>query len=60
MDSKRDEYETKVVRRAKGVKKLVAQGWEVVSTSGQENWFRGSDYQPVLRGPNPKYKPKAR
>ena len=36
------------------VRKLVAQGWEVVSTSGKENWFWGSDFQAVLRRPNPK------
>lgn len=56
MVSKKEPYETKIVRRAKDVKKLVAKGWEVVSTSGKENWVMGSDYQAVLRRPNPKYK----
>lgn len=56
MASKKEPFETKIVRRAKDVKKLVAQGWEVVSTSGKENWVMGSDYQAVLRRPNPKYK----
>ena len=53
---RKDPYETKTVRRAKDVRKLVAQGWEVVSTSGKENWFWGSDFQAVLRRPNPKYR----
>lgn len=56
MASKKDVYETKKVRRAKDAERLVKRGWEVVSTSGKENWFWGSDYQAILRRPNPKYR----
>lgn len=56
MTSKREPFEAKVVGRSRDVKRLVEQGWEVVSTSGAESWFWGSTYRAVLRRPNPRYK----
>lgn len=61
MASKKEQYETISVRtsaslwsgRDKKVEKLVAQGWEVVSTAP---WGMGGVKQTVLRRPNPKYK----
>lgn len=59
MRKSKQPYETVTVRKSKETSKLVAQGWEVVSTSGRENWFWGSDYRAVLQRPNPKYKGRA-
>lgn len=58
MARRSEPFETKRVRRAKDAEKLIARGWELVSTSGRENWVMGSDYQAILRRPNPRYKEK--
>lgn len=43
------EYKYKTVRTMKDVEKHLKKGWEVVESSGKENWFWGSDYQALLR-----------
>ncbi|UOE45251.1 hypothetical protein [Agromyces larvae] len=55
MVSKKDEFEYQTVRRMKDLQRYLEKGWELVESSGKENWVWGSDYKALLRRPNPKY-----
>lgn len=44
-------YEYKTVTTNAAMVRLLKKGWEVVNSSGRQNWFWGSDLKVVMRRP---------
>lgn len=56
MASKKEPYETETVNSERAAAKLIAKGWEVVSSTSSGTWVTGKRTVVILRRPNPKYK----
>lgn len=56
MASKKDLYETKIVRTERAAAKLIQKGWEVASSTSSGTWVTGRRTAIVLRRMNPKYR----
>lgn len=59
MASRKEPYETKLVRTERAAAKLVKQGWEVVSSTSSGTWVTGRRTAIMLRRPNRRYRGKA-
>lgn len=46
---KSKKYETKTVRSTRQVRKHVEQGWEIVSSTGREDWVWGRNMKVTMR-----------
>lgn len=44
-------YQYKTVTTNAAMVRLLKKGWEVVNSSGRQNWFWGSDLKVVMRRP---------
>lgn len=49
-------YQTKTVRTERAAARLIAKGWEVVSSTSSGTWVTGRRSAIILRRLNPKYK----
>jgi len=56
MASKKDMYQTKIVRTERAAAKLIRDGWEVVSGSSSGTWVTGRRTRIILQRFNPKYR----
>ena len=56
MASKKEPYETQTVRSERAAAKLVAKGWEVVSSTSSGTWVTGKRTVVILSRRNPTHK----
>lgn len=43
------DYKYREVRHPRDMNRLLRKGWELVTSSGRQNWFWGSDFRATLR-----------